>query len=224
MEHVMVNPSLIIESLPSLLKGALVTIEIAALGTCIGLFIGVLVGVGQASPRRIIALPAQAYAFLMRGTPMLIQILMIVYVLPQLGIFIPKFWGAILAIGLNSGAYISFIIKSGIQSIGKGTIEAAHVLGLSRFQTMRFIILPQALRVVLPALGNELVTLIKDSSLASLVGVVELTQQGRIIISQTYDALSLYCTVACIYLVLTTIVSLAVATLEQRMKNNARSY
>jgi polar amino acid transport system permease protein len=220
---VIINFALIVESLPALLRGTLVTLQIAALGSFIGIFFGTVVGIGQTNKNRFISWCAHGYAFLLRGTPMLIQIFILVYVFPQIGITIPKFWAAILAIGLNSSAYVSFIIKSGIQSVQRGTIEAARVLGFSRAQTMRFIILPQAVRVVLPALGNEFVTLIKDSSLASLVGVVELTQEGRIIISRTYDALSMYCVIALMYLVLTTAVSLIIAYIEQRMKTHARS-
>lgn len=219
----MINITLIIESLPVLLRGMLVTLQIAGLGCCIGLSLGIIVGIAQANKNRFIRSVAYVYASLLRGTPMLIQIFMVVYVLPQIGIMIPKFWAAIIAIGLNSSAYVSFIIKSGIQSVARGSIEAAYTLGLSKIQTMRFIILPQALRVVLPALGNEFITLIKDSSLASLVGVVELTQEGRIIIGRTYDALSMYCIIAVIYLLLTTCLSLCVAYLEKRMDYHARS-
>lgn len=219
----MINMTLIIESLPLLFRGMIVTLQIAGLSCCIGLSLGVIVGIFQTSKNTIIHSLAYIYASLLRGTPMLIQIFIVVYVLPQIGIMIPKFWAAILAIGLNSSAYVSFIIKSGIQSVSRGTIEAAYTLGLSKWQTMRFIILPQALRVVLPALGNEFTTLIKDSSLASLVGVVELTQEGRIIIGRTYDALSMYCIIAVIYLLLTTSLSLFVSYLEKRMDYNARS-
>lgn len=219
----MINTTLVIESLPVLLRGTLVTLYIAALGSCIGLSLGTIVGVLQAHKNKYIRSLAFLYASLLRGTPMLIQIFMLVYVLPQMGIMIPKFWAAILAIGLNSSAYVSFIIKSGIASVSRGTIEAAHVLGLSKMQTMRFIILPQALQVVLPALGNEFITLIKDSSLASLVGVVELTQEGRIIISKTYDAVTMYCVVAIIYLLLTSCLSLFISYLEKRMNHHARS-
>lgn len=219
----MINTTLIVESLPALLRGTFLTLYIAALGSCIGLSLGTVIGILQTHKNRFIRSLAFLYASLLRGTPMLIQIFMLVYVFPQIGIMIPKFWAAIFAIGLNSSAYVSFIIKSGIQSVSRGTIEAAYVLGLSKMQTMRFIILPQAMRVVLPALGNEFITLIKDSSLASLVGVVELTQEGRIIISKTYDAVTLYCAVAIIYLFLTSCLSLLISHLEKRMNPHARS-
>ena len=107
-----------------------------------------------------------------------------------MGITIDTYWAVIGAIGLNSAAYIAHIIKSGILSVGKGQVEAGQMLGFSQMQIMRYIIFPQAVRVVLPALGNEFIVLIKDSSLASIVGVMELTKEGEIITSQTYDALT----------------------------------
>lgn len=219
----MIDMTLLLQSLPSLLRGAALSLIIATFGSFIGMLLGVLVGIGQTSRYKMIAYSAQVYAFLLRGTPMLIQIFMLVYVLPQCGIAIPKFWAVVLAIGLNSSAYVSFIVKSGIQAISSGTLEAAYVLGFSRFQTMRFIVLPQALRMVLPSLGNECITLIKDSSLASLVGITELTQEGRIIMSRTYDALTVYTSVALIYLALTTTLSFIIAYLETRWKHNART-
>ena len=216
------NLTLAIESLPALFRGALVTIQIALISCFIGLTLGTILGLFYSSTKKIIRFIVGTYMTIIRGTPMLIQILIIFYVIPQFGIYISRFWAASIAIGLNSSAYICNIIRSGIASVGKGQIEAAHVLGLSTFQTMRYIILPQAIRVVLPALGNEFVTLVKDSSLASIIGVVELSKSGSIIRSITYDALTVFVVVAIIYLFMTTIVSFAVTKLEQRMNRHAR--
>ncbi len=216
------NLTLAIESLPALFRGAFVTIQIALISCFIGLTLGTILGLFYSSTKKIIRFIVGTYMTIIRGTPMLIQILIIFYVIPQFGIYISRFWAASIAIGLNSSAYICNIIRSGIASVGKGQIEAAHVLGLSTFQTMRYIILPQAIRVVLPALGNEFVTLVKDSSLASIIGVVELSKSGSIIRSITYDALTVFVVVAIIYLFMTTIVSFAVTKLEQRMNRHAR--
>jgi len=153
---------------------------------------------------------------------MIIQIYLIFFALPQLCPYfnISAFASAVVAIGLNSSAYVSNIIKSGINSVDKGQVEAAHVLGLSRFQAMRFIILPQAIRVMFPALGNEFITLIKDSSLASVIGVVELTAEGGLLRSRHYDALTIFAVVAIIYLCMTSILSFILSRVEVKMKHS----
>lgn len=216
----MIDYSLLTTYWPLLLRGTLVTIEIAAIGCFIGMTLGTLLGFAQTSRSVVMRTAVACYATVLRGTPMLIQIAFAVFVLPQLGITIPIFWAATLAIGFNSSAYLSQIIRAGIASVNKGQWEAAHVLGLTRLQTIRFIIAPQALATVLPALGNEFITLIKDSSLASTVGVMELTKEASYIKNQTYDALTVYCIIGVTYLLLTTPLSLLVAHLEKRMNRH----
>ena len=142
-----------------------------------------ILGTLHSSKNRFVRWLVLMYTTLFRGTPMLIQILFARYALPRMGIMLPAFWSAVCAIGLNSGAYISFIIHSGISSVPRGQVEAGKVLGFSYFQILRYIVLPQALQIVFPALGNEFITLIKDSSLASVIGVPELTQQSNFILS-----------------------------------------
>ena len=213
----MIDFQLIINKFPLLLRGAVITLEIAALGTFIGIIFGTLLGLGHRSKNSLIRILVTIYVTIMRGTPMLIQIFIVYYVLPQIGLGLPRFWAAALAIGFNSAAYISQIIKAGIQSVGFGQIEAAQVMGFSKWQITRFIILPQAFAVVLPALGNELITLIKDSSLASTIGVAELTREASQISSATYDYMSIYLAVAFIYLVMTFSLSQLVRYLEKRM-------
>lgn len=149
---------------------------------------------------------------------MLVQILFVYYVLPQFGLKIPPFWAATLAIGLNSSAYISQIVRSGILAIPKGQLEAAHTLGLTKWMSLRYIVFPQALRVALPGLGNELITLVKDSSLASIIGVMELSKEGSIIRSRTYDAFSILIAVSIIYLILTAALSYGIKLFEKRLK------
>ena len=216
----MIDFDLIIESLPLLLRGATVSLQIAAMGCLIGFSLGTILGLLQTHKSWLIRMPVIFYTTIVRGTPMLIQIYFIFFLLPELGIKISAFWSAIIAIGLNSGAYISNIIRSGIASVGKGQIEAAKVLGLKPMQITRYIILPQAIRVVLPALGNEFITLVKDSSLASLIGVAELSREGSLIKSRTYDALSVYFAVAIIYLIVTTLLSVGISYLENRMNRH----
>ncbi len=219
----MIDIQLIIQNFPYLLKGAWVSIQIAGIGCIVGMGLGTLLGLAQTSSLKFVRWLVSGYIILVRGTPMLIQILFAFYVLPQLGIRVPAFWAATLAIGLNSAAYISQIIRSGIASISKGQIEAAQVLGLNTIQITRYIILPQAIRIVLPALGNEFITLIKDSSLASTIGVAELTRQGALIRSRSLDAISVFCAIALLYLIMTTTLSFLIVTLEQRMNHHAKN-
>jgi His/Glu/Gln/Arg/opine family amino acid ABC transporter permease subunit len=213
---------LIIQSLPSLLQGVVVTLKIAGLGCCIGLALGTILALMQTSHSALLRIIVTTYVTIIRGTPMLIQILCAYYVLPQLGLSLNALPTAIIAIGLNSAAYISQIIKSGIMSVGIGQFEAAKVLGFSTLDTTRYIILPQALRIVLPALGNEFVTLVKDSALASVIGISELTKEGRAISSATYDYISIYFAMAVLYLIITSTISFIVAQLEKRMSYHAQ--
>lgn len=218
----MINFKLIQESLPLLLQGALVSIQIAALGSLIGIFLGTLLGLAQTSKSRVLRWLSTLYVTIVRGIPMLIQIYAAFYILPQFGLLLPAFWVAVIAIGLNSAAYVSQIIKAGIRSIGKGQIEAGRVLGLNNTQITRYIILPQAFRIVIPALGNEFITLIKDSALASTIGVVELTKEGIFIRGRTFDSVTVFFAVACIYLLITTSFSLIINSIEKRMNRHVK--
>lgn len=218
----MINFQLIKDSLPLLLSGALVSIEIALIAGLIGIALGTTLALLQTSRQSVLRWIVTIYVTLVRGTPMLIQITFAYFGLPQLGINLPAFWVAVAAIGLNSAAYVSQIIKAGIRSIGKGQIEAGRVLGLNTMQITRYIILPQAFRVMIPALGNEFITLIKDSSLASTIGVVELTKQGTFIRGRTFDAITTFAGVALIYLLITTTLSLLINWFEQRMNRHAK--
>lgn len=224
MASVMIDFALIKLALPTLLKGALVTLKITAAAFIIGITGGTLLGIAQTSTSVLLKWLVSVYVTIIRGTPMLVQIVFIYYVLSMTGLHISPFISAVIAIGMNSSAYISQIIRSGIRAVPKGQIEAARTLGINKWDTLRFIVLPQALRVVLPALGNESVTLIKDSSLASWIGVVELYKEGQTVISQTYDALSVYCILACLYLAMTTTVSYLVLLLERHLNRHVRNH
>jgi His/Glu/Gln/Arg/opine family amino acid ABC transporter permease subunit len=217
----MIDTALIISSIPALLRGALLTMQIACISASIGLLIGTGLALAQQSKSPTIRFLSTSYITFFRGTPMLIQILFVFYVLPEFGISIPSFLAATLAMGLNSGAYISQVVRAGINAVSKGQVEAAHALGLSSFKTLRFVVLPQAFQAALPALGNEVVTLIKDSSLASIIGVMELSKEASIIRSRTYDPFSVLLASACVYLILTTLVSSLVKKLEKKEKVHA---
>ncbi len=213
-----IDVQLLAESIPQLLHGASVTLQIAALSACIGIVLGVPLAFMQNSRSLILRAFVWSYVGLFRGTPMLVQVLFIYYVLPQVGVDIPPLFSCIAAMGLNSSAYISQIVQTGISAIPVGQVEAACTLGMSPFDIKRYIIFPQALRISLPALGNELITLIKDSSLASVIGVVELSKEGSIIRSRTYDAFSILLGVSVIYLIMTTLLSYVLSLYEARSK------
>ncbi len=217
----MINIDLIIQSLPVLFSGLLISLKIAACALTIGFCGGTILALLQTSDSPVFKTLVTAYVGLFRGTPMIVQIVFLYYVLSITGIALKPITAAILAIGLNSMAYVSQIIKAGIQSINKGQLEAAKTLGIKRRDMIRYIILPQAIRAVLPALGNEAITLVKDSSLASIIGVPELYKQGQTIISHTYDALSIYCAIALFYLAITATLSFAISRLETYLNPHA---
>jgi len=218
-----IDVALLTRVYPALLHGAWVSVQIAALSCSMGFVLGTILGLASCSTNKLLAGAVSLYTTVVRGIPMLIQIMFVAYVLPEIGLNVPLFWGAVLAIGFNSAAYVCHIIRSGVLSVDTGQVEAAHVLGLSRFQIMWYIILPQAFRVVLPALGNEFVTLVKDSSLASTVGVVELTKAGSIIRSQTLDVITVFTAVGFIYLAMTVTTSALISWIEKRMNRHAVS-
>jgi len=217
----MIDTLFLQEALPSLLRGALVSIEIAALSCAIGLVFGTALALLETGTSRFWRTLVTIYVGIIRGTPMLVQIMIVFFVLPQIGISFSAFWSAVVAIGLNSSAYLSQVIKAGIVSIGKGQWEAAYALGFSRGQALRYIILPQAVRVVLPSFGNEFMTMIKDSSLASTIGTVELVKEGSLIISRTYKVIPIYLMITVIYLVMTSAVLWGLAHLERKLKIHA---
>ena len=208
---------LIQRALPILLMGAGVTIEITAFSVAIGFFIGLFVGIARISQFKILRIMAAVYADCIRGTPLLVQIFLIYFALPMaIGQRVEPFIAAVAACGINSGAYVSEIFRAGIQAIDVGQMEAGRSLGLTWWQTMRFIILPQAFKNILPPLGNEFIAMLKDSSLVSVIGFEELTRRGQLIIAQTYGSFEIWMTVAGLYLIMTMAISRIVAFLEKR--------
>ncbi len=196
--------SLIWNSLPLLLAGAGVTIEITAIAVGLGFIFGLITSVCRLSDVKILQVIAVCYVNIIRGTPMLVQIFLIYFALPMvIGQRINPFVAAVAACSINSGAYVSEIFRAGIQSVDKGQMEAGRSLGLSWMQTMRYVILPQAFKHVIPPLGNEFISMTKETSLVSVIGFEELTRRGQLIIAKTYGSFEIWLTVAVIYLVMT---------------------
>lgn len=214
--------------MPTLLIGALVTIQITALSTLFGMIGGSLLGIARLSPIRPVSLFARVYVDFFRGTPLLVQIFMIYFGVPALlqslgsDFRLGRLFAAVLALSLNSAAYIAEIVRAGIQSIELGQREASESLGLGPTQTMRYIIFPQAFRRMIPPLGNEFITLLKDTSLVAVIGYEELFRRGQLIVSQTYRAFEIYVGVALVYLVLTLLFSRGFSLLEWWMNPVAR--
>lgn len=210
---------LIENAFPLLLMGAAVTIEITAVSVALGFFIGLVVGVARICSYKVLRILAAVYADCIRGTPLLVQIFLIYFALPiATGTRVDPFAAAVLACGINSGAYVSEIFRAGIQAVDAGQMEAGRSLGLTWGQTMRYIILPQAIKNILPPLGNEFIAMLKDSSLVSVIGFEELTRRGQLIIAQTYGSFEIWLTVAALYLAMTLAISRLIAFLEAKTK------
>ena len=216
------------EGIVTALHGIGMTLGVTAGAIILGMVIGLIMALGKLSKFKIARWPASVYVEIIRGTPLFVQVLILAYGVPYLVSTIsdgtvrfnwqPLYLVGILACGFNSGAYLAEIIRSGRQAVDRGQTEAARSLGMTNGQNMRYIVLPQALKIILPAMANEFVTLIKETSILSYVGIVEITRQGcpcgRPEIFATFPA---YIGVAVVYLCLTIPLSRVVAYLEKRM-------
>lgn len=199
-------------------KGVLATIKASALGLCVGTGLGVIVGSFRVMPIKPLRWLMSTYIYVLRGTPLMIQLFLIYFGLPALGINLNAYTAGIIGIGVNSSGYVGEIVRGGIEGVPKGQWEASQMLGLSYWQTMKSIVLPQAIRHMLPALGNEFVTLIKESSLLSVLAISELTMVGQQVRSVTYASFETFIFVAFVYLVLTSVTSGALQLLENHWK------
>ena len=209
-----------------ILEGLFHTILIAFFAVIIGVLIGIIISLirnkyEQTGKLKILNTLAKAYVNIIRGTPVVLQLMIIYYVVFK-SVDVSTIIVGVLAFGINSGAYVSEIIRSGINSIPKGQSEAGYALGLKYGQVMRYIVLPQAIKNILPALGNEFITLLKETSVGAYIGVVELTKASDIIASRTYDYFFPLLIIALIYLIMTLGLSKLVNLLERKL-NNVRS-
>jgi arginine/lysine/histidine/glutamine transport system substrate-binding/permease protein len=211
------------EALPNLLLGAGVTLGLTAISVTLGMILGTLIGIARLSPIPVLRWITRAYVDFFRGTPLLVQIFWIYFGFPALAnnlglrLSMNQWTAAILALTLNSAAYLAEIIRGGIQSIEIGQREASESLGLGPVQTMRYIIFPQAFRRMIPPIGNEFITLLKDTSLVAVIGLEETFRRGQLVVAQTYQAFQIYTAVALIYLLMTTFSSQIFMILEARM-------
>lgn len=200
-------------------EGARVTVALTIMSGLIGIVFGMVAALGKLSKFLPFSMAASFYIWVIRGTPLLVQVLFVFLALPALApaLQLSDFYSAVVALAFNIGAYNAEAIRSGILAVHKGQTEAARSLGLSAFQTFRDVIFPQSMRIALPPLVNNFVSLLKDSSLAYTIGVVELVNIGNRLSAATFEPAKVLTTVAAIYLVLTTVMTLISGAIERQL-------
>ncbi|NCO53066.1 MAG: amino acid ABC transporter permease [Deltaproteobacteria bacterium] len=207
----------IVHYFPFLLKATLLTLKISLISLLFGFLFGLVAALLKLSPNGLLRLIGGFYVWIIRSTPLLVQLFLIYFGLPQLGIDLGPFMSGVLALALNTGAYNAETIRGGIISVPSGQLEAARSLGMGPALAMRRIVLPQAIRVAIPALGNNFVILIKDTSLVSTITLVELTLTAQRLIGSTYKPFEMYLMAAFLYAILTTTTSVLLGKLETRI-------
>lgn len=202
----------------ALLLGSLWTIAITLSSAVISFFGGIILAVIALYAPAIIRLPFRVFAFLFMGTPLLLQLFLIYFGLIQIGIDLPAFVAGIIGLGLHFAVYNSDIIQAGILAVDTGQHEGARTLGLSRWQTIRKIIVPQAVRTVIPPIGNNMIALLKDSALVSVIGVAELTLTAQLAISKTFRPFEFYVAAAACYYVINLGLEYGLRVIERRIQ------
>ena len=210
------NPELALDSLPYVLEGLTNTLFISFISMAFGLIIGFFLALGRSSKNKLLRWPASMYISFMRGVPILVIIFLLYFGFPIIGIEFTAMQAAIIGFSINSAAYIAEINRSALGSVDKGQWEASQSLGLSYWQTIKGIILPQAIRIALPPLSNVLLDLIKASSLAAMITVPEIFQHAKIVGGREFDYMTMYIVVALIYWCICAVVSLLQRYLEKR--------
>lgn len=206
-----------LETLPILFKGAIVTVQVTVISILLGLVIGLLSAFARLSRNVILNKLAGFYISVIRGTPILVQLMYVYYVLPEFNITLSPFVSAIIALSFYEGAYLSEIFRAGIRSIGKGQLEAAYAIGMTHRTAMRRIILPQAISNVIPPIGNQAILLLKNSSLAGVITVNELMHSGEVLAASTFRNLEIFTLVAAIYWLMHYPLARLVDKLERKM-------
>lgn len=210
---------IIVSALPILLKGLQVTLYIFLIAIILGFLIGLVIALLRLAPLKILNWIAKAYVDAIRGTPFIVQLFFIYFGINSLQIVsLNSTTAGIITVAINAGAYFAEIIRAGIQSIDKGQTEAARSIGFTGAQTMRFIILPQAFRRMLPTITNQSIISLKDTSLLSVIGIADLTQQGQIQASATFEAFKIWLAVGVIYFIVIYLLTLLANFVERRFQ------
>ncbi|PHY13388.1 amino acid ABC transporter permease [Caulobacter sp. B11] len=207
---------LVVQSAPLLLKGAVYTILLSVIGMSLGLALGFGLALMRLSSSLLLRWPAGIYVSAIRGTPLLVQLFLIYYGLPQFGIELPPLLAAGIGFSLNIAAYACEILRSAIAAVDKGQWEAASVLGMTRGQTLRRVILPQAARTAVAPLANSFISLVKDTSLAATIQVPELFRQAQLITARTFEIFTMYLAAAALYWILSSLLALGQDRLQRR--------
>ncbi len=204
--------------MPRLLEGAVVTLELTVCSISLGFILGIALALGRLYGNRPISLLCTGYIEFFRGTPLLVQLLILYYGLPPYGIRLSSFVAGILGLGLNSAAYQAEYFRGAIQSVSQGEIMAARAIGMSRFKAIMNIVLPQMLRIVIPSWSNELIYTLKYSSVAYMIGVPELMAQAKFIVARNFRYFEVFLVVAFIYLFAVVILSRILGVVQERVK------
>ena len=204
-------------AIPYMLRGTLVTLEISFWAMALATLVGVVMGLISVSDLRGLKAVIRAYVYFVRGTPALVQIFLVYFALPRIGFELSSFWSGVVALAFNSAGFIAEIVRAGLQSIDIGQSEAALSIGMTSRQTIMHILLPQSLRRITPPLTNEVITLIKSSSLLSVISITELTRSAQLIIAERFVPFELYAVLAVYYLVIISILSRASEYVERRL-------
>jgi His/Glu/Gln/Arg/opine family amino acid ABC transporter permease subunit len=202
---------------PFMAKGALVTLEISTCAMILATAIGLVLGLISASDLTALKALVRVYVYFIRGTPALVQIFLVYFALPRIGVELSSFWSGVVALAFNSAGFIAEIVRAGLQSIDAGQNEAALSIGMTTRQSIVHILLPQSLRRITPPLTNEVITLVKTSSLLSVISVFELTRSAQVIIAERFVPFELYFALAVYYLVMITLMSWASEYIEARL-------
>lgn len=202
---------------PQILKGAPVALSLTLLAIIFGMILGLVISQMKMSKIRILKIIGSFYTWFLRGTPMMVQLFFLYYGMPKLGVNLSSYEAAVIGLSLNVGAYMAEIIRGGIQAIDKGQFEAAKALGMSHWQTMKRIVIPQTVRIILPALGNEFITLLKDTSLVAAIALTEILKLTQEVTSRDFNPLPAYAVAATFYLFFTTILTYLFGRLEKRL-------
>lgn len=202
---------------PLLKAGLITTVPLTLISFVLGMIVAFIVAMMRLSKIKVLSLIARFYVWVIRGTPLLVQLFVIFYGLPRLGIVFSPFVSAVIGLVISEGAYNSEIIRAALQSIPKGQWEASHALGLKKIQTLIFVIIPQAALIAVPSLGNMFISLLKDTSLTAILTVREIFQIGQQIVAVTFEPLWLYLEVAVIYLIFSSILSKLQGILEKKL-------
>jgi cystine transport system permease protein len=212
-----------IQALPLLLQGALVTVVLSLVSMAIGLVLGLTAALLKLSKHPLLSLVGRAYVSAVRGTPLLVQLFLWYYALPQVGVTLDPFSAGIVGLSVNVGAYLAESFRAAIQSVDRGQFEASYSLGMTHATALRRIILPQSIRTALPTIGNSFIGLVKDSSLVSVITVRELLANGQLTIARTFQALPILVEVALIYWLLCQLFSAGQGWLELRAGRHVRT-